>query len=114
MLARDLHAHAACGAFDHLHRALEARRVQVVHLRLGDLLHRRPADLPDLLLVRLARALLDASLFADEVGIEKGSGKDRKSTRLNSSHVATAYAVFCSKEQTPVDRSTCACASSGR
>src|SRR5439155_16873669 len=46
----------------------ETRRVQVVHLRLGDLLHRGAADLPDLLLVRLARALLDASLFADEVG----------------------------------------------
>src|SRR5690625_368404 len=27
--------------------------------------------------------------------VEKGIGKDRKSTRLNSSHVAISYAVFC-------------------
>src|SRR5699024_11472924 len=26
---------------------------------------------------------------------------DRKSTRLNSSHVSTSYAVFCSKEKNP-------------
>src|SRR5690606_39587223 len=28
--------------------------------------------------------------------------KDRKSTRLNSSHVKTSYAVFCVKNKTPV------------
>src|SRR5690625_5171715 len=27
-------------------------------------------------------------------------GKDRKSTRLNSSHVASSYAVFCCKKET--------------
>src|SRR5207253_5760851 len=27
------------------------------------------------------------------------AGKDRKSTRLNSSHVASSYAVFCLKKQ---------------
>src|SRR5207249_12111465 len=27
-------------------------------------------------------------------------GKDRKSTRLNSSHVSTSYAVFCLKKKT--------------
>src|SRR5438132_913731 len=67
-LGRDVHAHAAGGPLDHLHRGLEARRVEVVHLRLGDLPHRRARDLADLLLIRLARALLDAGLFADEVG----------------------------------------------
>src|SRR5690625_5723958 len=38
--------------------------------------------------------------------------KDRKSTRLNSSHVATSYAVFCSKQTTHKHRvadSTPAC-----
>src|SRR5690625_5442004 len=30
---------------------------------------------------------------------EKPSGKDRKSTRLNSSHVAISYAVFCLKKK---------------
>src|SRR5690625_7079425 len=29
----------------------------------------------------------------------KGSNRDRKSTRLNSSHVAISYAVFCLKKQ---------------
>src|SRR5436853_3527780 len=28
-------------------------------------------------------------------------GRDRKSTRLNSSHLATPYAVFCLKKKTP-------------
>src|SRR5215510_10838311 len=30
---------------------------------------------------------------------EHGEGKDRKSTRLNSSHVAISYAVFCLKKK---------------
>src|SRR5690625_6430677 len=30
----------------------------------------------------------------------KSHVEDRKSTRLNSSHVATSYAVFCSKKKT--------------
>src|SRR5690625_6639526 len=38
----------------------------------------------------------------------KGSGAygrlDRKSTRLNSSHVASSYAVFCSKKKTRLIR----------
>src|SRR5699024_1572233 len=29
---------------------------------------------------------------------EQGGGDDRKSTRLNSSHVSTSYAVFCLKK----------------
>src|SRR3989442_6069208 len=29
------------------------------------------------------------------------SGEDRKSTRLNSSHVRISYAVFCLKKKTP-------------
>src|SRR5438067_10037156 len=32
------------------------------------------------------------------VGVEEGSG-DRKSTRLNSSHVSISYAVFCLKKK---------------
>src|SRR5437868_12659138 len=35
-----------------------------------------------------------------DVGLEQVAGKaDRKSTRLNSSHVSTSYAVFCSKKK---------------
>src|SRR5690625_4088058 len=29
-------------------------------------------------------------------------GQDRKSTRLNSSHVASSYAVFCLKKEKPI------------
>src|SRR5690625_6953902 len=31
--------------------------------------------------------------------IRSGADQDRKSTRLNSSHVATSYAVFCLKKK---------------
>src|SRR5690606_41139582 len=31
------------------------------------------------------------------VGVARDDGKDRKSTRLNSSHVKISYAVFCLK-----------------
>src|SRR5207253_7820985 len=34
------------------------------------------------------------------VCIEKRFARDRKSTRLNSSHVAISYAVFCLKKKT--------------
>src|SRR5437870_12725274 len=33
------------------------------------------------------------------VGLEPGDDPDRKSTRLNSSHVAISYAVFCLKKK---------------
>src|SRR5437868_8467788 len=32
-------------------------------------------------------------------GVHPGFGKDRKSTRLNSSHVSISYAVFCLKKK---------------
>src|SRR5690625_6279923 len=35
-----------------------------------------------------------------DAGIAEIFGKDRKSTRLNSSHVAISYAVFCLKKKT--------------
>src|SRR5690625_1145515 len=35
-------------------------------------------------------------------GASEGEGLDRKSTRLNSSHVAISYAVFCLKKTTIV------------
>src|SRR5690625_6936723 len=39
-------------------------------------------------------------LFKDELNSESGDIVDRKSTRLNSSHVAISYAVFCLKKKT--------------
>src|SRR5690606_39431642 len=44
----------------------------------------------------VADYLIAKGLFADKVRAE-GRGEDRKSTRLNSSHVKTSYAVFCLK-----------------
>src|SRR5439155_18938533 len=37
------------------------------------------------------------------------AAKDRKSTRLNSSHVAISYAVFCLKKKIFCTRSTIVC-----
>src|SRR5690606_41254575 len=34
-----------------------------------------------------------------EAGRQAGGGRDRKSTRLNSSHVKISYAVFCLKKK---------------
>src|SRR5690625_5765966 len=43
--------------------------------------------------------VLDSSAI-EKIGAWTGSGgTDRKSTRLNSSHVAISYAVFCLKKQ---------------
>src|SRR5690554_7652512 len=39
------------------------------------------------------------TLFAGSFGIGYVADKDRKSTRLNSSHVRSSYAVFCLKKK---------------
>src|SRR5439155_21611272 len=58
-----------------------------------------PAQRPVLLERRGEGVLLavGAGQLADDQG---GSGVDGKSTRLNSSHVAISYAVFCLKKKT--------------
>src|SRR5256885_5681322 len=38
--------------------------------------------------------------LSDVRGIQDTAGKDRKSTRLNSSHLVISYAVFCLKKKT--------------
>src|SRR5699024_12778783 len=38
-----------------------------------------------------------------------GFAQDRKSTRLNSSHVSISYAVFCLKKKTKTKSATCWC-----
>src|SRR5690606_40392947 len=51
------------------------------------------------------RQRADFALHVDVVNVERGedfprpSIQDRKSTRLNSSHVKISYAVFCLKKQ---------------
>src|SRR5690625_5448484 len=45
-------------------------------------------------------------LYADKIHAVKSRG-DRKSTRLNSSHVAISYAVFCLKKKIYESTTTC-------
>src|SRR5690606_42143210 len=40
---------------------------------------------------------LDVDALDDQLSEDDASGPDRKSTRLNSSHVKISYAVFCLK-----------------
>src|SRR5207253_11511466 len=44
----------------------------------------------------------------DSADTRISSAKDRKSTRLNSSHVAISYAVFCLKKKNYLQPGTCA------
>src|SRR5690606_40426303 len=46
------------------------------------------------------RAEVDGSVvLRDDLGADAPPGQDRKSTRLNSSHVKISYAVFCLKKK---------------
>src|SRR3712207_7771717 len=44
------------------------------------------------------------TVFDDRLVIAVGRDKDRKSTRLNSSHANISYAVFCLKKKNNDDR----------
>src|SRR5437870_10307277 len=47
----------------------------------------------------MAERLRNAGFAEDDLHVAKSLGQDRKSTRLNSSHVAISYAVFCLKKK---------------
>src|SRR5207249_8783418 len=49
------------------------------------------------------RSILVTLLDVDTGGVGEPRLRDRKSTRLNSSHVSNSYAVFCLKKKTPSD-----------
>src|SRR5712691_103649 len=85
-LGADLDSHAARRALDHLHRSLDRRGVEVGQLGLRDLLHLSAGDLPDLLLVRLARAFLDPRLPADEIGGRRALRHERVRAVLEDGH----------------------------
>src|SRR5690242_20986840 len=51
------------------------------------------------LVVGVRNVLRDEEVYSDTVPVESGIG-DRKSTRLNSSHMSISYAVFCLKKKT--------------
>src|SRR5690606_42110511 len=58
------------------------------------------ADLtPDALLAALGDATGAAGVKAGPIGDAGDGDEDRKSTRLNSSHVKISYAVFCLKKK---------------
>src|SRR5437899_6221409 len=64
------------------------------------LLGRRP-EVPDR--VRLARGGGDREFAALRAAAPRGA-RDRKSTRLNSSHLGISYAVFCLKKKKKIIR----------
>src|SRR5438094_2427295 len=73
-------------------------------------LHRRHGDL-------LARCELVHARHAHELGVavHLGAARDRKSTRLNSSHRTISYAVFClKKKKNKTKHSTTACRSTDK
>src|SRR5207249_11794212 len=43
--------------------------------------------------------IVGAAVGLDRLGVERFTSSDRKSTRLNSSHVSISYAVFCLKKK---------------
>src|SRR3989442_3695819 len=57
----------------------------------------------------LGRVLHDGFVLLGDHGLET---TDRKSTRLNSSHVRISYAVFCLKKKKKLQRRSCAKSSS--
>src|SRR5699024_11996278 len=50
-------------------------------------------------LSRVSWVLFPSFIAATFMGMVSGKIKDRKSTRLNSSHVSISYAVFCLKKK---------------
>src|SRR5690349_22059031 len=42
-------------------------------------------------------------IYGEAGGLSGPPGRDRKSTRLNSSHVEISYAVFCLKKKNNID-----------
>src|SRR5690606_39732558 len=62
----------------------------------------RESKTRDYIMVRvrnLVLAIAAASALTSEAAFALGLGEDRKSTRLNSSHVKISYAVFCLKKK---------------
>src|SRR2546430_11313784 len=51
---------------------------------------------------RMREIELDNFVPAKRAGISNQRGRDRKSTRLNSSHSQISYAVFCLKKKTTI------------
>src|SRR5690554_3031449 len=75
------------------------------HRRVGGV-HADTEELADTTLARSIQSVVERAVMGSEVeavemavGIYQHSHIDRKSTRLNSSHVRISYAVFCLKKK---------------
>src|SRR5690349_24000403 len=55
------------------------------------------------ILGRLVGGIVDGAQVVDQPAAVGRDARDRKSTRLNSSHVEISYAVFCLKKKTTTD-----------
>src|SRR5690606_41638180 len=87
-----------------LHDALPSSRALVhrdrVRRVVGLQVHRGQVELGALVARRGRGDLLrQGGGVGGAVGVGVGGQQDRKSTRLNSSHVKSSYAVFCLKKQ---------------
>src|SRR3712207_8998586 len=56
-------------------------------------------EVPPTTALVLVEDQLDPALVADRIPAERAHVRDRKSTRLNSSHANISYAVFCLKQK---------------
>src|SRR2546426_2295580 len=71
--------------------------------------------LPPARLAREAARRVHPPPLCAQVGLAAEDGEDRKSTRLNSSHLVISYAVFCLKKKKKINThkehplSACAC-----
>src|SRR5439155_5909224 len=75
------------------------QRLHEVGMVPGDRGIERGVREPARLLEIHVRAVFEEDLCGVEMTEERGQAEDRKSTRLNSSHVASSYAVFCLKKK---------------
>src|SRR5690625_6939409 len=88
------------------HEAHQVRRVALAqHLGRADLLGLRIPGAPDGPGSALGDQVYQREAPDNHVSHSRLSISDRKSTRLNSSHVAISYAVFCLKKKKKLNKS---------
>src|SRR2546430_11557195 len=79
-----------------LFRSVESQSMVAYYLRIEDGLLGKPDSRAQALYGLLAEEYASDSV---DLRIESSAGRDRKSTRLNSSHSQISYAVFCLKKK---------------
>src|SRR5207249_12164713 len=96
---RDLHSFPTRRSSDlevFLHSRRDRLRRAVRHHRVEQAVAARPVDF----VLGEPQPLPAVSIISQvEINFERPAAEDRKSTRLNSSHVSISYAVFCLKKK---------------